>query len=426
MRRVTMLLVVPVLGIALVVTAGALLAPWRDRAPVSRDTARDTDPIAAAQRRLQRLPGDWNTWAELGLAYVQRARVTGDQADYPRAEQALGRSLEIRRNDNAVALAGLGALAAARHDFPAALRHGRAALAVDPYRAAALGVVADALTELGRYDEAFRTVQRMVDLRPDAASYARASYTWELRGDVGRATDAMRRALDAAAEPADRAFARRHLGELAFGTGDLGTAATHFTEGLRLLPGDPPLRTGLARVRAARGDTGAAIAEFRAVLTAVPEPAYVAELGDLLTAGGDPVAGAAEHARARAAWAAEAATGHPPEADPVLFAADHRDPAALDAARRLYTRQPGIAGADAMGWALRAAGRPAEALRHADQALKLGTRSALAHYHRGMILADLRRTADARAELETALRLNPYFSTRHAPIARATLASLGR
>jgi Flp pilus assembly protein TadD len=109
----------------------------------------------------------------------------------------------------------------------------------------------------------------------------------------------------------------------------------------------------------------------------------------------------------------------------VLFAADHRDPGALDAARRLYARQPGIAGADAMGWALRAAGRPAEALRHADQALRLGTRSALMHYHRGMILADLGKREAARVELETALGLNPHFSARHAPLARATLASVG-
>jgi tetratricopeptide (TPR) repeat protein len=426
MRRVLMVIAVSVLGVALVVTAGALLAPGGDRSPASQEAARDTDPIAAAQRRLQRLPEDWTTWAQLGLAYVQRARTTGDLADYPRAEKALDRSLAIRPADNATALTGLGALAAARHDFPAALRHGRAALAVDPYRAAALGVVADALTELGRYDEAFATVQQMVDLRPDAASYARASYTWELRGDVVRAAEAMRRALVAAPDPADGAFARLHLGQLAFGTGDLDTATTHFTEGLRLLPEHPPLRVGLARVRAARGDTAGAVAEFRAVLTVVLEPAYAAELGDLLTATGQPEAGAQEYALAREVWAAEAKNGHPSESDPVLFAADHRDPAALDAARRLYARQPGIAGADAMGWALRAAGRPAEALRYADQALRLGTRSALMHYHRGMILADLGKREAAGADLKTALELNPHFSARHAPIARATLASLGK
>ncbi|GAA2700841.1 tetratricopeptide repeat protein [Actinoplanes palleronii] len=425
MRRLMTLIAVTVLGVTLVVVAGVLLGPSGDRAPAGREAARDTDPIAAAERRLQRLPNDWRTWAQLGMAYVQRARTTGDLADYPRAEQALDRSLRIRPDDNALALTGRGALAAARHDFPAALRHGQAALKVDPYKAAALGVVGDALTELGRYDEAFATVQRMVDLRPDAASYARASYTWELRGDVARATDAMRRALDAAPLPADEAFARLHLGQLAFGTGDLDGASEQFTAGLRALPGHPPLRAGLARVHAARGDTTAAITEFRAVLTTVLEPAYAAELGDLLAATGQPEAAEQEWTRARQAWATEAKNGHPPEPDPVLFAADHRDPGALDAARRLHTRQPGVTGADAMGWALRAAGRPAEALRYADQALRLGTRSALLHYHRGMILSDLDRPADARKELTTALGLNPHFSVRHAPLARATLTALG-
>ena len=90
------------------------------------------------------MDNDWKTWAELGMAYVQRARTTGDQADYPRAQQAFERSLAIRPDGNAIALAGLGALAAAGVDFPTALRHGQAALAIDPYRAAALGVMADA------------------------------------------------------------------------------------------------------------------------------------------------------------------------------------------------------------------------------------------------------------------------------------------
>lgn len=425
MRRVVMIIAVSMLGALLVVAAGVLLPPGEERVPASREVLRDPDPVAAAQRRLQRLPNDWTTWAQLGMAYVQRARTTGDQADYPRAQEALDRSLAIRPEDNATALTGLGALAAARHDFPAALRHGRAALAVDPYRAAALGVVVDALTELGSYEEAFTAVQQMVDLRPDAASYARASYTWELRGDVGRATEAMNRALAAAPEPADGAFARLHLGKLAMDNGDLDTAATHFTEGLRLLPDHPPLRVEQARVRAARGDLTGAVADFRSVLATTMEPAYVAELGDLLTAAGQPAEGEREHARAREAWAAEAAGGHPPEADPVLFAADHRDPAALDAARRLYARQPGIFSADAMGWALRAAGRPEEALTYADEALELGTRNALMHYHRGMILAELGRRAAARTELDTALQLNPHFSIRHAPVARETLTVLG-
>jgi tetratricopeptide (TPR) repeat protein len=405
MRRSLMVIV---LAVALVVTAGALLAPRSSRLP----PARPSGPLAALEQRLERLPNDWTTWAELGLAYVKKA-------DYPRAKQALSRSLAIRP-DNALALTGRGALANALHDFPSALKDGRSALAADPYRAAALGVVADALTELGRYDEAFATVQQMVDLRPDTASYARASYTWELRGDTGRATEAMQRALDASTEPADTAFARLHLGQLALG--DLAAATTHFTEGLKLLPGHPPLLAAQARVRAARGDIAGAIAEFRAIVAVAPQPAYFAELGDLLLASGHP--SATVYAEARKGWAAQARSGLPPEPDLVLFAADQRDPAAVDAGRRLYERQPGIASADALGWALHTAGRSAEALRWADEALRLGTRSGLFHYHRGMILANLGKQAAARAELETALRIDPHFSVRHGAVARAKVVEL--
>src|SRR4051794_1708490 len=47
--------------------------------------------VATAARRLQdrlrRLPKDHTAWAELGLAYVQQARLTADPTYYPKAEQ---------------------------------------------------------------------------------------------------------------------------------------------------------------------------------------------------------------------------------------------------------------------------------------------------------------------------------------------------
>ena len=45
-------------------------------------------------------------------------------------------------------------------------------------------VTVDALVELGRYDEAATALQRMVDLKPNLAAYARVSYFRELHGDL--------------------------------------------------------------------------------------------------------------------------------------------------------------------------------------------------------------------------------------------------
>ena len=58
---------------------------------------------------------------------------------------------------------------------------------INPYSAAALGVQVDALVELGRYEEAERALQRMLDLKPSTASLTRASYHRELHGDISGA-----------------------------------------------------------------------------------------------------------------------------------------------------------------------------------------------------------------------------------------------
>ncbi len=43
------------------------------------------DPIADLQRELDRVPGKYPAWSALGMAYVDRARVTADPTLYERA-----------------------------------------------------------------------------------------------------------------------------------------------------------------------------------------------------------------------------------------------------------------------------------------------------------------------------------------------------
>src|SRR5436309_707010 len=80
-------------------------------------------------------------------------------------------------------------------------------VAAAPDNASACGGEGGALVELGRYSEAFATFQRMIDIRPDLSSYARASYARELQGDVPGAIADMNLALQAASSPADAAWA---------------------------------------------------------------------------------------------------------------------------------------------------------------------------------------------------------------------------
>ena len=188
--------------------SSSVVAPTPDAflGPASAAGSLDAS-IDSLGSRLEAAPDDWKAAAALGIAYVQRARITSDPSTYPLAQVVLNRSLRLQPTGNAEALVGLGTLAAARHHFTDALRWGRRAVKAAPYDADVYGLVGDAQLELGRYDAAFDSFQRMIDLRPNLASYARVSYALELRGNVDGAIAAMRAAYDVAAGPADTAWA---------------------------------------------------------------------------------------------------------------------------------------------------------------------------------------------------------------------------
>jgi tetratricopeptide (TPR) repeat protein len=432
-RRRTWKITAVVVGVLALVAAGAFFFnrtdPQRPRpaAPLAAGPGQDLRAVIGYhERRAREVPDDWRNWAALGSACVEQARISGDPSYYGRAQRALDRSLQVRRDDNAPALTGLGALAAARHDFTAALGYAEKATALAPYTAAGYGVAGDALVELGRYPEAFEAIQRMVDLQPGTGSYARASYAWELRGDTDRARDALEQALQVAPSAADAGFALYYLGELAWGAGDLATAADRYADGLASAPDYLPLRAGQARVAAAQGRPAEAIAAYRAVLARLPQPGYAAELGDLLAATGDQAGAAEQFALVRASQRLLARDGVATDLELALFDADHDGAqAALRAAQSAYPKRPGIFAADALAWALHANGRSGDALPYAREALRLNTRSAQLHYHLGMIEAALGQADAARRSLATALAINPHFSIRGAQQARETLGKLG-
>ena len=130
---------------------------------------------------------------------------------------------------------------------------GEQAVKAAPYNSSAYGVLGDALVEVGRYPEAFRTFQRMIDLRPDLSSYARASYARELQGDVAGAISDMELALEAASWRSDAAFAGFQLGELWFNSGHLDRAQAAYARAAAVDPAYVPAHEGLAKVAAAQG-----------------------------------------------------------------------------------------------------------------------------------------------------------------------------
>jgi tetratricopeptide (TPR) repeat protein len=295
--------------------------------------------------------------------------------------------------------------------------------------------VADAQTELGRYDEAERTLQTMVDQRPDPSAYTRISYLRELHGDVAGALQMMQWAVDGSQPTGENgAWTRTQLANLHFNRGDLQQAELEYR---RILDGWPHYAyalAGLGQVRAAQGRSDEAIQLLTQACQIVPLPEFVIALGDLYRVKGDSAAAAQQYALVRAIQQLFRANGVDIDMEMALFDADHvvdragnhrSDPAAVVAqARQAFAARPSIHAADALAWALYRAGAYREAQEYAAQALMLGTKDALKLYHAGMIAYRLDRPAEARAYLERALAINPYFSILSAAAASRTLHEL--
>jgi tetratricopeptide (TPR) repeat protein len=391
--------------------------------------------VERARQRLRLVPADWRTWAALGMAYLDRGRGTGDPTYFPRAEEAVRRSLTLRSAGNGDGLVARGALANARHDFAAARADARAAIRLNAFDADAYAVLADAETQLGNAAAATAAVQRLLDLRPGLSAYARASYDLELRGRVTQAADLMRRALDTAVDPVDQGFCRVQLGDLAWQAGDPVTAGREYAAGLAADPSSVTLQRGRARVAAAAGRLDAALADYADLTRRTPVPGYLLEYAELLHSAGRAREAAAQLEVARTAHRLFTANGGTDGLTDAALAttaagigvgdaAAHAG-AAVTAARAEWARRRHADVADALGWALHLAGRDAEAISYARRAVGTGGGTAAYSYHLGMIELALGHRAAARGHLTAALSRNPHFSPLDAPAARRALATLG-
>ncbi|MGW6733360.1 tetratricopeptide repeat protein [Streptomyces sp. NPDC055013] len=385
--------------------------------------------IDERESHLRAHPEDARSWAVLGAAYVEQGRRTAEPEYYPKAEKALRTSLKVR-DPNAEAMAGMAALANARRDFGAARTWGEAALKTDRKRWTTYPPLIDAYTGLGDHKAAKRTLDRLLELRSGPAVQARAAAVYRDRGWREDAAVALSDAAAGARAPAERAAYLERAGQLAWERGDLDVALRHFKKAVRLDPDQRAALAGQGRTLAALGRTTEALNAYRAALAKQPLPEYALELGELYESLGMEQAAHVQYDLLRERTARAAAGGVDDELVLGHFEADHGDPeSAVQRLRTEWRRQPGVAVADALGWALHRSGEHKEALEFArlanDKKRGGGVRSALYVYHQGMIERELEMPGAARRHLQEALRINPHFSPTRVPPAEAALKELG-
>jgi tetratricopeptide (TPR) repeat protein len=208
-------------------------------------------------------PVDKKSLIQLATLYIQEARTTGNYAYYDKAAlNCVNDVLKIDSvNFDAMVLKSL--LYLSQHHFADGLELAQKAKSINPYNSYVYGLSVDGNVEMGNYDTAVADADKMLSIRPDARSYSRASYLREIYGDCPGAIEAMKMAVDAGA-PGDEAteWARVQLAHLYENTGDMLSAAMHYTIAIRERPAYAYALAGLGRLAAAKKDYNKAIEYF--------------------------------------------------------------------------------------------------------------------------------------------------------------------
>ncbi|MGW0231643.1 tetratricopeptide repeat protein [Actinopolymorpha singaporensis] len=421
---------------ALTMTLGLVLYFGRDNhtPPPSPPRALDEGPVALAppnasigqlQDHLRRQPRDYLGWAQLGVALIDQGQATVDHTLYTQADRALSNSLRIESDYNDVALRGRAELAYLRNDFGGAISWADQALSVNARDQSSNLLRIDALIRLGRYDEALLSAKELYALDPSAGAVIRLARLSELSGNPARAKMLLIRAGELATARTDRLQVFTAQGDLALRQGDFTAAANAYREARRIDPTYPPAVAGTAQALYTQGRLTTAIRWYRDLAQRVPEPEYVAELGDLYTAAGKTVSASNQYDVVSTWQTIASDNGVRVTMDLANFAADHgKHQLALRLAKAEWKKRHSIEVADAVAWALHVSGQDKEAVPFANYAARTGYKDANFLYHRGMIERGVGNTARARELLTEALKLNPRFSPLQAPLARKALQDL--
>lgn len=370
--------------------------------------------ITTFQEQLVINPSNSNLLTKLGAAYIQKARESNDPEFYSLAESVLERAIK-NEPDNFLAIAELGSVNLSKHNFKEALNLGQKALDINPYSAYTFGVIADAQVELGMYDEAIQSVQKMVDTRPDLSSLSRVSYIRELKGDVQGAIDAMKSAVTAGSPVAENtAWCRVQLGNLFYNKGDIQTAGKIFEFVVKDFPDYIHGYGSLAKIKMNKKEYTEAIELYQKALEKNSLPEYLISLGDAYTLTGDKEKAEEQYQKVKFIITMFKEKGVDTDLELALFNADHNrylKESLKDAEESLENGNKSIKVYHTLAWTNYKLGDYDKAEKNIAEALQLGTKDPLMYFHAGKIYEKTGNIEKAKEYSDFALKINPYYET---------------
>ncbi len=327
-------------------------------------------------------------------AYLQEIRETADTALYTKIEDVL-ETLEGTHGDTAEIFAKRAEVANGRHDFKKGLEYIHKAIQLNSKHAAYFGIKSDSEIELGMYDESLRSLQTMVDLKPDFSSFSRIAYHRELYGDTEGALEALEAAISAGSVHSENiAWAHVESGKLRL-LSDLRGAAQDFERAFTFFPEYAPAFEGLGRVAYAEGKKDEALDYYQRAFVSLPIAAYAITLGTFYEAEGDITNATQQYALADLAYRNAKETNVDLEYS--LFLADHGDSGeALRLAEKVYNDRKTIFTADAYAWALFKNNQIEKAKALSAEALRLGGYDKTLFLHAEMINEGVSKTSEAQ------------------------------
>ncbi|CAN5418540.1 hypothetical protein BH18ACI1_BH18ACI1_04430 [soil metagenome] len=389
------------------------------------------DTIRFLEDRIKHDPEDFIALNKLSAEYIQRLRETGDITYLNLASRAAHASLEVLpAEQNKGGLVALTQVEYSSHDFAAARDHAAKLIQLEPNKGYLYQMLGDALLELGQYEEAkavFRQMEKLggVQVLTHAAMQQRLARLAMLHGDNPGAmrhfSTALKLVLTLPEPPRETvAWCHWQLGETAFTVGDYEIAEQYYRSALETFPDYFRALASLGRVRAARGDLTGAIEQYEKVIRILPDPNFVAALGDLYKLAGRESDAAAQYALVEQIGHLNTVSGALYNRQLALFYADHdlKPEEAYANAVKEYEVRRDIYGADAVAWTALKAGKLTEAQTAIKETLRLGTRDARLFYHAGMIARAAGNQTAARDYFKRALALNPQFDPLQVVIAK--------
>jgi tetratricopeptide (TPR) repeat protein len=362
-------------------------------APLPVDETSDRE-IADQQALI--VSGSSTALERLGWTFVKKARVSFDAGFYKLAEQCAA-CMETRGSKGPDTLLLRAHALQSLHRFREAEVVARELVSLRE-RPFDYGVLGDILIDRGKVREGAAAYQKMVDLRPDLQSYARAAHVRWLTGDLEGAIELMKLATAASSpnDPEASAWAFTRLALYQLQRGATKQALESCDAALSLQSDYAPAIFARGRTLLAVNRPADALVDFQRVANLNPLPEYQWALADVLNLTGDPAQATELESQI------DRSTEDPRTLSLFLATRKHDVERAIRLAQQELTNRGDVFTHDALAWALAAAGRTTEAQRHANQALSEGTIDPRLFLHAGIIAALNNDNKQARRWLDEA------------------------